>query len=115
MTDRMRLINWIPRILNIALIIFFLLLSVEGLDTLESIRTNSGNFFMFISPALLLLLILTVSWRYPMAGGIILPVLALVLATLESGTKTAINPLILPVLITGLLYWLSYRVTRTGA
>lgn len=67
---------------------------------------------MFIAPALLLLLILTVSWRYPMAGGIILPVLALVLAILESGSKTVINPLILPVLITGLLYWLSYKLTR---
>jgi hypothetical protein len=114
MTDRLRLINWIPRILNIALIIFFLLLSIEGIGNIGSLGTNAGNFFMFISPALLLLLILTVSWRYPMAGGIILPVLALVLAILESGSKTAINPLILPVLITGLLYWLSYRVTRPG-
>jgi hypothetical protein len=115
MTDRLRLINWIPRILNIALVIFFLLLSLQGISDIENLRTNAGNFFMFISPALLLLLILTVSWRYPMAGGIILPVLALVLAILESGSKTVINPLILPVLITGLLYWLSYRLTRPGA
>lgn len=112
MTNRLRLINWIPRILNIALIIFFLLLSADVVRLAETTGVQTGFFFLFISPALLMLLILAVSWRYPMAGGIILPVIALVMALLESGTKTAINPLILPVLITGLLYWLSHRLTR---
>ena len=112
MMDRIKLLFWIPRVLNISLLFVLLAMSLFS----QTFETNPGelswNFFLFFSPALLMLLVLVVSWKEPLAGGIILPLIAGAMLIFDVTGGTTPNPLSYPILVTGLFYFISYRLGR---
>ena len=112
MSDRIKLITWIPRILNFSLLLTLLFLSFLSRTFSTGESEQSWNFFLFFSPALLMLLVLVISWKEPLAGGIILPLIAAAMLIFDLTGGATPNPLSYPILVTGLLYFLSYRLSR---
>lgn len=114
MKDRLRMLIWIPRVLNIGMAVALVILALEHLLSME-VRTNQiWNFFVYFSPGLLLIMLLMISWREPLAGGVLFTLLALIMLFIRSESSSLINPFVLPLLITGLFYWMSHRLTRSG-
>ena len=112
MTDRIKLITWVPRVLNISLFVALLFLSLRSSSNGKDAGEQSWNFFLFFSPAMLMLLILAVSWKEPLAGGIVLPLAAAAMLIFDLTGGATPNPLSYPILVTGILYFLSYRFTK---
>lgn len=113
MKDRLRLLIWIPRVLNIGMAGALVILALEHLNWMEVRSNRVWNFFVFFSPGLLMILLLMISWREPLAGGVLFTLLALIMLFIRSETSSFINPLVLPLLITGIFYWMSHRLTRS--
>lgn len=62
---------WTPRILSIIFICFLFLMSFDVFDSGLSFWQTLLAFFMHSLPALILLLVLIISWKYEIVGGII--------------------------------------------
>lgn len=111
--ENLRFIQWLPRVTNFGIAVFLSLFSLdvfnEGYPALQLIQ----NLFLHLLPALSMLLILAVSWHRPMAGGVVLPILAVVYAWMSRHNLSAVAAISGPLLATGVLYWLSHR-TRTA-
>jgi hypothetical protein len=63
-------IYWTPRILSIIFIIFLALFSLDVISPELSLRQIAIGMFMHNIPALILLVILIISWKYEIVGGI---------------------------------------------
>jgi len=63
-------IYWTPRILSIIFIIFLVLFSLDIFDLKLGFWQTIVGLFMHNLPALALLIILIISWRYEIVGGI---------------------------------------------
>ena len=111
MKNRLRLFIWIPRILNLALAAAFIILAFNHLNSSEIRFVSSWNFYLFFSPGILILLLLSISWQQPLAGGILFTSVAIMLLFLDSESPF-LNPFTLPILVTGLFYWMSYWLQK---
>lgn len=94
-----------------------LALSVEMLTKTINQDQRSWNFFLFFSPAVFTLLILVISWKQPLAGGLVFSFLSMATFFIEFffnsyGTQDepADHPLSIPLFCTGIMYLLSYYV-----
>ena len=65
-----RWIYWTPRILSIIFILFLALMSLDIFDLNLNFWQTVIGLFMHNIPALILLAVLLVSWRYEIVGGI---------------------------------------------
>ena len=66
-----KLIYWAPRVLSILFVIFLFLMSLDVFDgKLDFWQTLFGLFIHNI-PALVLLLVIIISWKYEIVGGIV--------------------------------------------
>ncbi len=65
-----RYIYWTPRILSIVFILFLALMSLDVFDMGLSFWQTVGALFMHLIPALVLLIVLLISWRHEIVGGI---------------------------------------------
>ena len=61
---------WAPRILSIIFICFLTLMSLDVFDSGLNFWQTVVAFFMHSLPALFLLIILIISWKYEIVGGI---------------------------------------------
>lgn len=113
MHNRLRLVIWIPRILNLVIGLAFIILSLEHLYDHEKSYVQSWNFYLFFSPGILMILLLIISWRQPLAGGILFTAAALTLLFIDPNTPF-INPFSLPLIITGLFYLISHWIWKRG-
>ncbi len=62
---------WAPRILSIMFILFLMLFSLDIFDMELDFWGTALGLFMHNIPALFLLVILIISWKYEIVGGII--------------------------------------------
>jgi hypothetical protein len=67
---RNKFIYWTPRILSIAFICFLALFSLDVIQPGLSISQIMIGLFMHNIPALILLVVLLISWKYEIVGGI---------------------------------------------
>ena len=65
-----RFIYWTPRILSIIFISFLALMSLDVFSSESSFWQTIGALFMHNIPALVLLVVLLISWKYEIVGGI---------------------------------------------
>jgi hypothetical protein len=65
-----RFVYWTPRILSIAFILFLALFSLDVFDSCQGVFDCALGLFMHNIPSLVLLVILLISWRYEIVGGI---------------------------------------------
>ncbi|OGZ33111.1 MAG: hypothetical protein A2174_01085 [Candidatus Portnoybacteria bacterium RBG_13_41_18] len=65
-----KFIYWIPRILSIIFILFLALMSLDVFSPELSFWPTLGALFIHNVPALVLLIVLLISWKYEIVGGI---------------------------------------------
>jgi hypothetical protein len=65
-----KFVYWTPRILSIIFIAFLALMSLDVFDMGLGFWQTLGGLFMHNIPVLILLIILIISWKYEMVGGI---------------------------------------------
>ena len=65
-----KFIYWTPRVLSIILIFFLAFMSLDVFSSELSFWQTLGALFMHNIPALILLIVLLISWKYEAVGGI---------------------------------------------
>ncbi|HIG93421.1 TPA: hypothetical protein HA242_01440 [Candidatus Woesearchaeota archaeon] len=65
-----KFVYWTPRILSIIFISFLALMSLDVFSSESSFWQTIGALFMHNIPALVLLVVLLISWKYEIVGGI---------------------------------------------
>ncbi|MDD4983460.1 MAG: hypothetical protein PHH82_01300 [Candidatus ainarchaeum sp.] len=65
-----KFLYWTPRILSIILVIFMFLMSLDVFGNGLGFWQTALAFFMHNIPALILLIVLIISWKYEIVGGI---------------------------------------------
>jgi len=107
------LLLWSPRILAILLCAF---LSLFALDAFGNGKTLGGalpDFAVHVTPVLVLLAIVGVSWRWEWVGGLVFTGLAAGYAYVARDHVSWVLCISAPLLIVGVLYLWSWRRHRT--
>jgi len=108
-------LSWIPRIISILAIVFVVMFSLEVFGGNEPITKKLLAFLVHNIPALILIAALIIAWKRELIGGILF--IVLFLAGCYFFKSFAGNPgsliVISPFLLVGLLFIVSYTVTKT--
>ena len=72
-----KVIHWLPRIICILAILFVSMFALDSFGPGRTIWQQLAAFFMHMIPSFVLIVILLVSWRWEMIGGIIFLVIGL--------------------------------------
>jgi hypothetical protein len=115
--------HWIPRILAIVAILFVSMFALDAFTPDKSLQKQISDFLVHLIPSFVLLLLLIISWRYELAGGILfllagLFFIPLIYSMNYQRTHSIWIPVFvvlminIPFVITGILFILSYRKTR---
>jgi hypothetical protein len=122
-----KVLLWTPRILCILAILFISLFALDSFSPDKTFWQNTAAFLMNLLPSFVLLLILIVAWKWPLAGGIILLGAGLVTSILVFNLNYSqrhfplgqsirnVSILCLPFLIAGVLFILSHFRNRKEA
>ena len=78
---------WTPRILSIIFICFLFLMSLDVFDLGLNFWQTVAAFFMHSLPALFLLIVLVISWKYEIVGGVVFILAGLVYIALITRNK----------------------------
>lgn len=109
-----KILYWAPRILSILFICFLMLFSLDVFSTESSFWQIVVGLFMHNIPALLLLVVLLISWKYEIVGGIgfILAGLLYIYLVFSGGFEWFKISWILtisgPAILTGILFIISW-------
>ncbi|MHB8070459.1 MAG: DUF7670 domain-containing protein [Candidatus Cryosericum sp.] len=100
---------WIPRTLMILFIVFLTMFSLDVFEMEGTLLAKLGGFVMHSIPSIVLVLVLLVSWRRPVVGGILtLASAAALMLRWHLRIGVTFVTLILPVIIIGVLFILSH-------
>lgn len=101
--SRRDLLLWAPRILGILLAAFL------GMFALDAVEEGAGAFLMHLAPALLVLAVVAVSWRWEWVGGTVFIALAVFYAVEARDHWNWIVVVAGPMLVVGALFLVSWR------
>jgi hypothetical protein len=115
----MRNFHWIPRILCILAILFVSLFAADSFAPELTLWQQISGFFIHLIPSFVLLLILIVSWKRELLGGIIFIVLGIIFTPIvfsmnyqmnhSVGTSlSVIAAITIPFILIGVLFLISY-------
>jgi uncharacterized membrane protein YwaF len=108
-------VHWLPRVLGFVIGGFMILLAldafVEGQTTLDTMR----GFGMHLVPAVIVLAILSIAWRWEWAGGVLFFALAIGYGFLADGRVSWMLAISMPLVIEGVLFLWSARLDRAAA
>jgi hypothetical protein len=108
---------WIPRIFTILAILFMMMFSIDVFSGNEPLGRKLLGFLMHNIPVWILIGILIVAWRWEFIGGMLF-VMAFIAGSLFfrsfSGNPGSLTVLV-PFLITGILFILHYYLYRRRA
>jgi len=113
-----KLLLWSPRILGVMVCLF---LSIFALDAFESGKTFQQalpDFAIHITPMLVLLVVVLISWRWAWVGGVVFTSLAAVYVYFARNHISWILVIALPLLLVGILFlwsWFHQRRLRAKA
>jgi hypothetical protein len=109
-----KLLYWVPRIFTILAIIFMLMFSFDSFEGDAPLSKKILGFLINNIPVMILTVILIVAWKNELVGGLIF-IAAFIAGTIFYRSFTG-NPgslvVILPFLITGILFILYYILNR---
>jgi len=109
MTHSVRvLLLWTPRILGLAVTLMLGLFALDALDHGKSFWQVLPGFLIHLSPALLLLLVVILSWRWEWIGGIAFVGLAVFYALMVVNRIEWICLISGPLLLVGALFLVSW-------
>ncbi|MBU1974888.1 MAG: hypothetical protein KKG59_00635 [Nanoarchaeota archaeon] len=107
-----RTLFWLPRGL---VLLFILFLAVFGFDVFGSGQGfwwDLLGFIIHLMPVWMLAIILVVSWRRPLVGGIGFVAMALIFWILFDPSPPAMIFLIFPQLVVAILYFLEWKLVE---
>lgn len=103
-----KLLYWIPRILGILAILFMMMFSLDcfemgGRDTLICLAMHN-------IPALIVVLVLIIAWKWELIGGILFIAVSFTGAIYFNGfgSNWGVLPVMAPFLLTGILFLVHY-------
>jgi hypothetical protein len=103
-----KLLYWIPRILGILAILFMMMFSLDCFE-------NAGKdalicLLMHNIPALIIVIVLIVAWKWELIGGILFVVASFAGAIYFNGFggNWGVLPVMAPFLLTGILFIINY-------
>jgi hypothetical protein len=109
-----KFITWLPRILTITFILFISLFSLDAFSEPNSFWINLIGFFIHLTPSFILLIILLISWKRKLIGGISFIALAIIFTFAFHTYEDIVTLLLisLPPLLIGILYLIDYKKTK---
>ncbi|HNS34406.1 MAG TPA: hypothetical protein PKG83_04310 [bacterium] len=113
-----KIILWLPRILGIVFVLFLALFSLDVFDGTNGFWLTVVALFMHNIPSLALLVVILLSWRYPLVGAIVFGLAGLayvVMVAVNQSWYIAISwSLIIagPAILIAVLFFLSWRAGR---
>lgn len=112
---------WAPRILSIAFILFLMLFSLDVFEPGLSAQQIAIGLFMHNIPALVLLSVVIVSWKYEIVGAVVFILAAVVYIVfsvlngrVDSGALMSFIVIAGPAVLIGVLFGLSWRGRKIG-
>ena len=107
---------WIARILMILFILFLTMFSLDVFEMEGTLLAKLGGFVMHSIPSIVLAVVLAISWKKPLLGGILTLASAGAL-TLRFRIQgiTELATLVLPLVVVGILFIAAYLVSRKQA
>lgn len=101
-----KFIYWSPRVLSIALILFLMVFSLDVFDESLSFWQTVLGLFMHNLPSLVLAIIIWISWKYEIVGGVafILAGLAHLILSIKGGRGVAFLIIDVPAFLVGILF-----------
>lgn len=96
-----RFIYWTPRVLSIVFIIFLTLMSLDVFEEGKTIWEIIVGLFMHNIPSLILLIILIISWKYEIVGGIVFILVGLIYVIIVAMHQPWLTLLVWSLLIAG--------------
>jgi hypothetical protein len=112
MTRKDLLLLWSPRILGIAMSLFFSLFALDAFEGGKPLAVVLTDFAIHLVPAAGVLAIVALSWRWPWIGGVAFVVLGAAYAPAVSFRLDWTLPISGPLLTAGALFLLSWRRHR---
>lgn len=102
------LLLWAPRILGVAIALFVGVFALDAFQSGQTFRQAAGAFALHLIPAVLLLALALLSWRWPLVGALTFTGLAIVYAYWARYHLSWILAIAWPLLIVGMLFLLSW-------
>jgi hypothetical protein len=100
---------WVPRIAGVAVALFLAVFALDaftGQPFLEAVLA----FLVHLVPSFIVLIAVALAWRWPLAGAVAFPALAIVYATMVHWRLDWVAAIGSPLVIVGGLFFLSWRV-----
>ena len=106
-----KLLFWTPRVLAILAILFLMLFSLDCFEPGQGIRNQLICFLMHNIPAFIIIVILAVSWKWEMLGGVLLIGAALAGSLVFNGFSGnwGVNIVMAPFVVAGGLFLVHYH------
>jgi hypothetical protein len=110
-----RVLPWIPRVLGIMVTLFIGLFALDAFSPARSIQESAPDFLVHLLPAVILLIVVALSWRREWIGAVVFIGLALFYSlTMASGRTEWILLVAGPLSIVGVLFLYSWLERQSG-
>ena len=108
-----KFILWAPRVLSL-IILVFLSIMIYQIYHIQPSSPYGKDLIINIIPVLILFAGIVIGWRFRFAGGIVIMALGLIMTFFlkKYGDLVVFLPLASPILVTGILYILSFLYER---
>lgn len=104
---------WTPRILGICMILFLALFSLDVIGMSDDPLQVALGMLVHNIPSILLIVLLLVSWKWELVGGIIYPLLGLSYSLFNPSEHWTAHLLIAgPLILIGLFFLLNWKSNR---
>jgi hypothetical protein len=104
MKTSLKILHWSPRILSILLILFLALFALDAFEPGKSFPQEMLSLFMGLIPALLLVVVAIIAWKWELIGGTLFILLALGYALFAMNHLMWIVGISLPLIVEGILF-----------
>ena len=119
MTSRSgKLLQWSPRILGILVCLFLALFSLDAFGPGKTFAQAIADFFIHLTPVLILLAVVVVAWRWELVGALVFTGVAMAYAYIARTHLSWIPIIAGPLLIVGILFfwsWIHRKEFRSAA
>ena len=107
---RDQLLLWAPRLLGIALALFLSIFALDAFEPQKPLAAVLTDLAVHLVPAAVVLAIVALAWRWPLAGGVAFVLLAFAYALSVRFRLDWVMVISGPMLMTGLLFLWSWRL-----
>jgi hypothetical protein len=108
MMTRTSLLLWAPRVVGVLVVLFLSVFALDAFDGRPPLDAVAG-FVIHLAPALIVLAVVAVAWRLPLAGAVAFPILAVFYAVTVRWRLDWVAVIGGPLVVLGLLFLASWR------